>query len=98
LTIVSHRHGFDAHDPFSKLTRRHRLDRVAQLVVEQPQALARTEPGTARPLLLGADTVRPDVRIKQPHRRIEMRQIGLLLPKLSLKLAHYSGQFRPLVA
>jgi hypothetical protein len=29
---------------------------------------------------------------------VEMRQIGLLLPKLSLKVAHDSGQFRPLVA
>src|SRR5271165_6768851 len=98
LAVIGHRHGLDAHDPLGELTRRHRLDRIAQLVVDQPKALTGTEPCTACPLLPGSDSVRPDVRIEQPHRRIEMRQIGLLLAKLSFKLDHYSSQFRPLVA
>jgi len=53
LAIVIHRHGFDTHDPLSKLTRRHWLGRVAQFVVDQPQALAGTEPNTMCPLLPG---------------------------------------------
>jgi hypothetical protein len=68
--------------------RRHRVSRLAQLVVDQLQAFARTEPDTACPLLPGTDAIRLDVWIKQPHRRIEMCEIGLLLRKLSLKLTY----------
>src|SRR5208282_2665474 len=34
LAVIGDRHGLDAHDPLGKLTRRHRLDRIAQLVVD----------------------------------------------------------------
>ena len=75
-----------------------RLGGVAQLVVDQPKALAGSEPNTSYPRLLGTDLLRLDVRVEQAHRRIEMRQVRPLLHKLLLKLTHYSGQFRPLVA
>jgi hypothetical protein len=49
-------------------------------------------------LTFGTDLQRPDVRIKQLHRRVEMRQIRPLLRKLLLELSHYPRQFRSLVA
>ena len=50
------------------------------------------------PLQLGPDLLRLDVRVEQPHRRIEMPEVGSMLHKLLLKLTHYCGQFCPLVA
>ena len=95
--VIGRRDGFDLHDAFGELTRRHWLSGLAQLVVDQPQALAWTEPGIACPRLLGADVVWPDIRIKQPHGGIDMRQIRPLLHKLSLKLTQRSCQFSTLV-
>src|SRR4051794_9351677 len=83
--IIHRRHGLAAHDPLGKLACRRRWGGFAQLVVDQPQALAGVEPGIARPRPLGTDVVRPDLRIEQPHGGIEMRQVGALLRKLLFK-------------
>ena len=68
-----------------------------RFVVDQPQALARTEPGVTCPRLLGVEVIRPDIGIEQPHGGIEMRQVCALLSKLLLKLTQHSCQFGSLV-
>jgi hypothetical protein len=96
--IVTHGHGLRAHDRLGKLSRRHRLRCVAQLVIDQPQAFTRTEPGPVSSLLLGANLLRADIGIEQPHRRIKMHQIGPVQLEPLLELVHHSAQFRSLVA
>ncbi len=65
--VIGRRYRLEAHDPLREFARCQRLSGLAQLVVDQPQALARTEPGVACPRLLGADVVRSDIWIEQPH-------------------------------
>jgi hypothetical protein len=96
--IIGRRYRLGAHDPLGEFARRHRTGRIAQLVIDQPKAFTLTEPGIACSLTFGTDLQRPDVRIKQLHRRVEMRQIRPLLRKLLLELSHYPRQFRSLVA
>jgi hypothetical protein len=62
--------------------------------MDQPQAFTGTEPDTAFSPLPGTDLVRPDIRSKQPHRRIEMRQIGAMFHQTLLQLVHHATQFR----
>ena len=95
--VIGWRYGLEAHDPLREFARRHRLGGLAQLIVDQPQALTLTKPGVACPRLLGTDVVRPDIWIKQPHGGIDMRQVCALLPKLLLKLTEHSRQFCSLV-
>jgi hypothetical protein len=49
------------------------------------------------PRLLGADILRPDIGVEQPHGGIDMRQVCPLLRKLLLKLMQRSSQFSSLV-
>src|ERR1700722_16629208 len=65
--VVGRRYGLDPHDPLRELARRHRLGGLAQFVVDQPQALTRTEPGVACSRLFRTDVLRPEVWIEQPH-------------------------------
>jgi hypothetical protein len=65
---------------------------------EQPQAFTGTDPDAACSLLPGTDLLRPDIRIKQPHRRIEVRQIGAMFHQTLLQLVHHATQFRSLRA
>ncbi len=84
--VTSRRDGLDLHDPFGELARRHRLGSLAQLIVDQPQALTLTKPGVALSRLLGTDVLRPDIWIEKPHGGIDMRQVCALLHKLLLEL------------
>ena len=74
--VIGGRDALHRHDPFGKRGRRHRPWRVAQHVMDQPEAFTRVKPSVARPLLSEADLIGSDVRIKQLHRRIEMGQTG----------------------
>jgi hypothetical protein len=89
--IVIHRHGLDAHEPNGKLSCRHGLRRVAQLVIDEPQAFTGTEPGAACSLMPRTDLLRPDIRISsswpplRPARlRFERGSAGVVLPRLLL--------------
>ena len=95
--VVSHGYGFDAHEPLGEIACRHRLCGLAQLVIDQPQALTGSEPNIAYPRPLGTDVLRLDGGIEQPQGGIEMRQVSSLLHKLLLKLTQRSRQFCPLV-
>src|SRR4051794_5251280 len=66
LTLVGERDAFQLSHPFDDLPRRHWLRRIAQHVVDQPQAFARPEPGIAHPALARTDLLRPDLRVEQP--------------------------------
>ncbi len=87
--IIGLRYCLGAHEPLGEFARRHPAGRIPQLVIDQPKAFTLTESGTACSLPFGTDLLRPDVRIKQLHRRVEMRQIRPLLRKLLLELSHY---------
>jgi transposase-like protein len=97
LVIIGRRYRLDAHDPLGELARRHRLGGLAQLIVDQSQAFAMPEPNVACPPLPGADLLRPDVWIEQPHGRVEMRQVCFVPRELLFKLSQSSSQFRALV-
>ena len=96
--VIGGRDALHRHDSFGKRPRRHRRWRVAQHVIDQPQAFARAKPGAARPLLPRADLIGPDVRIEQLHCCIEMDQTGAVLGQLLLQAVHHPGEFRALVA
>jgi hypothetical protein len=79
------------HDPFGKLSRRHRMRRIAQHVVDQAQAFAGAEPAVARSLLPGPDLLGATVGIKQEHRRVNMGETGSMSEKLTLQPTHNPG-------
>ena len=90
--------GLHLHDPFSEFSRRHRPRRVTQHVVDQTKAFAGTKPAAARPRLPESDLFGTNVRIKQQHRRVEVRETGAMLRQLLLQPIDNSGQLRSLVA
>src|SRR5689334_7921789 len=71
---------------------------MAQHVVDQPQAFTGPEPGIAVPQPPGSDLLRPEVRIEQPHGRVEMCQAGAPFDQLPLKTVDHPGEFGSLVA
>ena len=81
--------GLHAHDLFGERTRRHGLRRVAQHVMDQPQAFARLEPSATGPLWPNPSLFRREVWIEQPHGAVEMREIGTMLDDLLLQMAHH---------
>src|SRR6185437_2977284 len=90
--------GLHLHDPFGEFSRRHRPRRVTQHVVDQAKAFAGAKPAAARPRLPESDLFGTNVRIKQQHRRVEVRETGAILRQLLLQPIHNSGQLRSLVA
>ena len=83
--------------PWVKL-RRHGQRRLAQHVVDQPQAFAKAEPDAAWPMLPGANFLRREVWIEQPHGSVEMHEAGTMLDHLPLQLAHDPAQLGSLPA
>src|SRR5690242_12269936 len=71
---------------------------MAQHVVDQPQAFTGPKPGIAVPQPPGSDLLRPEVRIEQPHGRVEMCQAGAPFDQLPLKTVDHPGEFGSLVA
>ena len=69
------------------------LRRIAQLVIDQPQALTRPEPGTVGTLLLRTDRFRLDVRIEQADRRIKMTDISAIPSQSLLESTDHPRQF-----
>jgi hypothetical protein len=77
--LIGDGHCFAAHDTVGQFARGQRQLRVAQFVIDQPEAFTRSEPGVALPSLPGPNIVRSNVRIEKKHRRIDMGQIAALL-------------------
>ena len=83
---------------FDLRSRGHRLGGFTQLIVDQSEAFPLPEPNVARPDLPRADVFRSDIRIEQPHGRVEMREVGSVPGKLLFKLSRRSRKFRALVS
>jgi hypothetical protein len=86
------------HDLFRDLSRRHRLRRVTQDIVDSPATFARAKPvilaGSPRRLSRDKDVG----RIKQTNGRVQMRQIGATRVGLAFKAIKNSSQFHSLLA
>ena len=86
------------HNLFHDLSRRHRLRRVTQDIVDYPAIFAR-----AKPVIIAASPCRMSrdvdvVGIEQANGRVQMRQIGATRGGLAFKIIKNSSQCQPLLA
>ena len=86
------------HHAFDDLARRHRSRCITQDVMDAPTTFAWTKPVVAPARWCRLECFGLDVRIKQPHGRFEMRQIGAMLIHLTLKTFDRVRDFQSLVA
>jgi len=77
---------------------RHGRRRFTQHVMDQPQAFARAEPDAAWLLLPGANFLRHQVWVEQPHGGVEMHKTGTMVDDLLLQMAHDPAQLGSLPA
>jgi hypothetical protein len=82
----------------STISRRHRSRCITQDVMLAPTTFAWTKPVVAPARRCRLECFGLDVRIKQPHGRFEMRQIGAMLIHLTLKTFDRVRDFQSLIS
>src|SRR5450631_643709 len=88
---------FCGHDLFHDLSRRHRLRRVTQDVVDSTTTLAMAKPVIVTASPRGPNCDEDVVGIEQANGRVQMRQIRATRVDLALEALENSGHFQSLL-
>jgi len=93
---ITDRDAFRRRHRLGDFPRRHRTGRVAQHIIDEPTTFARAEPFIPPTWLIGCFGL--DVRIEQPHGRVDMRKVDPVLAELFFKLDHQPCKLGSLVS